>query len=71
MDFSKVDWMHVLGWTTLAAVAGPAVLGAAGLTAGLTALGFGVTGAGLGVAVGAVSAVNQAKGAATAVAAPK
>ena len=67
MDFSKVDWLHTVGWVAAVGVLGPVALGALGVTAGLTALGLTATGAGLGLAAGAVSAVSQAKGAATAV----
>ena len=66
MDFSKVDWLHVAGWTAVAAVLGPVALGAAGLTAGLAAVGVTMTGAAMGLGAGTVSAVSQAKAAAVA-----
>ena len=67
MDFSKVDWMHVLGWTTAAAVGvgALATLPASGpLLAIGTALGVTLTAGGAGLAAGTISAVSQAKAAA-------
>lgn len=67
MDFSKVDWLHVAGVGALAVIAGPAVLAATGIGAGLSALGIGLTAGGLGLTASAISASSQAKGAANAV----
>ena len=70
MDFSKVDWMHVLGWTTAGAlgVTALATLPFSGpLIAVGSALGIGVTAGTAGLAAGTISAVSQAKAAATAV----
>ena len=67
MDFSKVDWMHVLGWATVAGlgVGALATLPVSGpLLAIGTALGVTVSAGTAAVVVGTVSAVNQAKGAA-------
>ena len=70
MDFSKVDWMHVLGWTTAAAV-GVGALATLPFSAPLIAvggvLGLTVSAGTAGLVAGTVSAVSQAKGASNAV----
>lgn len=63
MDFSKVDWLHVVGIGAAAAILGPVALAATGVGAVLGAAGIAVTAGGLGLGAAAVSATSQAKGA--------
>lgn len=69
MDFSKVDWLHAVGWGT-AAIVGVGVLATLPVSAPLigiaTALGVTISAGTAGLAAGGISVISQAKGAGTA-----
>jgi hypothetical protein len=64
LDFSKVDWMHVAGWTGVAFL-GAGVLATLPVSGPIlavgSALGIGVSAATVGAAAGTISAISQAK----------